>query len=1533
MTAPIKLTLTAAVTGTKSSSVVNITVNPAPTISGNAPAGTVGTPYSATLTASGGSGALKWGIAGGSLPAGLTFNTSTGVISGTPTAAGSATITLQVTDSSDVPLTVTSRQTIQINSGVVTLSIGGNPPAGTVGVAYTTTLQATGGTSPYVWSVISGNLPAGLSLSASGVISGTPTSSGSSVFTIQAQDASGNKASAVFGITINAANSVLSIGNPTLPGGTVGVPYTGTIPISGGVGPYTCAVAGGSLPAGLTLNSNCTVSGTPTTAGTSTVAVSVTDSGNPTQTATGTVTITISPASLTLTLTSLPNATVGTPYNATIGVSGGTSPYSCTITNGTLPAGLTLTGCMVHGTPTTAGVANLTVKATDSSNPTATTSGPVSLTVLPAPLTLTISSLPSGTVGVAYNSTVGVSGGTSPYTCTITGLPAGLTSSGCTVTGTPTSAGTSTLTVHATDSSNPTESTNGTVTLTINPASVTLVLAPPTNATVGTPYTGNVGVTGGTAPYTCTITGLPAGLTANNCSITGTPTAAGTSTLTVHATDSSSPTASTTGTVSLVINPAAVTLTLTAPPAGTINTAYTGSVGVTGGTAPYTCTITGLPAGLTANNCAITGTPTAAGTSTLTVHATDSSSPTASTTGTVSLVINPAAVTLTLTAPPAGTINTAYTGSVGVTGGTAPYTCTITGLPPGLTANNCAISGTPTAAGTSTLTVHATDSSSPTASTTGTVSLVINPAAVTLTLTAPPAGTINTAYTGSVGVTGGTAPYTCTITGLPAGLTANNCSITGTPTAAGTSTLTVHATDSSSPTASTTGTVSLVINPAAVTLTLTAPPAGTINTAYTGSVGVTGGTAPYTCTITGLPAGLTANNCAITGTPTAAGTSTLTVHATDSSSPTASTTGTVALVINPAPLTLTGTLPNAILGQSYSQTLNATGGVGPYTYQLINGTSLPAGLSLATDGTISGTPTAPGAVGFTVQVTDSSAPQQTATHDFVLLVVYPSGPNNNELNGPYAFLFQGYDDVLVGVLAYQTATIGSFTADGNGLINAGESDSNHQTSGATLTSNQFYGSYQIGADNRGMMALTTLNPDGSIAGTKIYAISVKAPATPGTAATQAQMIEFDGSIIIGSRGSGTILQQTTAAFAAGLSGNYAFGVSGDTPCLVSCAVGLSGPVVAVGQFTASAGIVTGTSDANVGATNFANGALSGAYQAADSNGRLTFSATVSSAPGIFPTHYVIYVVDAAHIFLMSDDTHSQFALLAGTGQTQTQASFDNTSLNGPIIGYENAQSDPGLLGATLQNVLNVSTSTIFRVNSTASTNGTCNFTNVDVAGINGLVNQLSGGVSALTGADLLAILGRLQSTGSANCSVTTNGRGTLNYPAPSGLLAPVLNLLGLNTPPAPRIFYLVSPNHGYFLESGYAGLGYFEGQINKATFTLADFNGTFVYGSQPAATLASINTSGYIHADGAGNANGVTDLNIGVGNLNILQLGVANSGTYAINSTPPPLQTFSDANAGRFTYGTNVIYEITPGRFVLLDTNLLTTSPTVTLLY
>jgi hypothetical protein len=1153
--------------------------------------------------------------------------------------------------------------------------------------------------------------------------------------------------------------------------------------------------------------------------------------------------------------------------------------------------------------------------------------------------------LPDGMVGVNYSTKIAASGGTTATTLSIASgaLPAGLSFSPSTglISGTPATAGTFTFGVQLKDSSMVPLTVTASETITIATSQLAITSSLP-GGTVGTPYSSTITASGGNAPYKCSISGaLPQGLSLNGCILSGTPVVAGSFAPVVTVTDASSPAHSASATQTVVISGGPLTLATSPLPGGTVGIVYNATIGVSGGIAPYSCSITAgtLPAGLTLSACVISGTPTAAGTSPLTVKITDSSKPAQTISGSKSITIAPAALALSGMLPN-GTIGVPYSSTLSASGGTAPYTCSITGtLPAGLILHGCVVSGTPTIAGSFTVTVKITDAGIPAQSVSASETIVINHDPLSLTASPLPNGFVLIPYVATIGIDGGTAPYTCAITAgkLPAGLNLNGCIVTGLPITSGSSTFTVKVTDSSKPALTISGLESITIDAATLTITDQLP-GGTAGVPYSSIITATGGTSPYACSITGtLPAGLHLNGCTVSGTPTTPGPSIVTITVTDSSKPKKSGSSLQTIVIAPSSsLSLTANLPPATIGTAYSYTLLPTGGTPTYSFAISEG-SLPPGLTLLSNGVISGTPTTPGATSFTVTVTDSASPSASVSVMVTLLVRYAHTAHDAELTGPYAFLFQGYDDVLAGVLAYKTASVGSFTADGSGGINSGELDANHQSSDpddTTIASQLFLGTYAINADHRGLITITTLNDNGTTDKTTTYAVSLKAPVAPATASTHASVIEFDDDQLVGTKGSGTLLAQTPSQFSNALNGSFAFGLSGDTPCLISCTVGVaSGPVAAVGQFTTngSGTLTSGVSDVNVATVNLANAPLTGSYEPADSNGRIQLEMTNTSiSDGLYPTNFAVYAVNANEVFIMSTDKHSAYDLLAGTAQLQSSTSFTDAAMNGPIVGYENAQMNPGLLGTTLQGVLNLSSATVFRASGDGS--GTCNTTNVDSGGLTSLVGSLTSLGNTNQNNLLGALLGSYGATGKSACAVSSNGRGKLDYPNHPSLVSLLLQVLGLPAgPPSARVFYLTSPGTGYFLETGYAGLGQFEAQ-SGAPFTLATLKGTFVDQGVPASSLAGINQSGYLTADGDGNLTYTEDENIGIGTLNVLDLGVSGSTTYGLldsNANVAP------SAAGRYVLAdtTTVIYEISPGRFVMVDTNPTTTSPSISLLY
>jgi len=461
----------------------------------------------------------------------------------------------------------------------------------------------------------------------------------------------------------------------------------------------------------------------------------------------------------------------------------------------------------------------------------------------------------------------------------------------------------------------------------------------------------------------------------------------------------------------------------------------------------------------------------------------------------------------------AGTAGTAYNCAIAVTNGKAPFTWTATGLPTGLQLNvsadtmSATISGTlevqpvkasgfvtrqSASAGTTTtanVQVTVTDAASRSASVSFSIAITISPLAIT-TASPLPGGTAGTAYSANITATGGVTPYKWTITGLPAGLTSSSgspsASISGTTNHVGTFSVTVSVSDSESTAMTASATLSLTIAQATtLMITTTSLPNGMPNASYSQTLAATGGVTPYSWSVSSgsLPAGLTlnANTGVISGTPSMSGTSSFTVIATDAEIPAQTATQALSITISASGLSVTTTSPltGATLSTAYSVTVTASGGIQPYSWSVATGSTLPAGLTLASgtpSATISGTPTATGTFQFTLNVTDSESPTVTVSATFLLTVTGSSTLNcpatvNLTLCGTYPFGLRGFNS-SGGPTAFGAIIV----ADNSGHVISGGVKSNDSVGGAA-TNTITGGSYVMdtSGDGRGILTIIYAN--------------------------------------------------------------------------------------------------------------------------------------------------------------------------------------------------------------------------------------------------------------------------------------------------------------------------------------------------------------------------------------------------------------------------------------------------------------------------
>ena len=913
-----------------------------PTISGYT--GRVGSPFSKELpAATGGDSPLSY-TSRQTLPAGLSFITSTRTIQGTPTEAESPTVTYTVRDEDGDVDSKTFVLTVAADLKPVLPVISGYNAR--VGSPFSQELPAaTGGDSPLSYTAI--NLPTGLTfITSTRTIQGTPSTQHAPVVTYTVRDEDGDEASTTFVITVAAD---LKPQLPTVSAYTVKVDssVSQVLPAATG-GDQPLSYTATNLPTGLTfITSTRTIQGTPTTVESKTVTYTVRDEDGDEDIKTFLFTVA---ADLTPTLSTISGFTVkvNSPFSQVLPeATGGDLPLSYTATN--LPTGLSFitTTRTISGTPTTVQSPTVSYTVTDDDGDEDTTTFVITVAADLTPTLPTISGY-TARVGSPFSQVLpAATGGDPPLSYTASGLPSGLNfiTTTRTILGTPDTVESPTVTYKVRDEDGDENSKTFTITVEADnqpsqPSIDDMHLKIRSLLRAELPEGSN-----GDPPYTYTISTLPSGLNFDPVTriLSGRPDSAGSNEVTYTVVDEDNDSAAVDFTINVYTLPVLPTISDTSGMKDDLFTLRLPEA--TGGTPPLKYSATGLPAGLQfiTETRTITGTLAQVEIADVTYTVTDADLDQDSETFKITVTDldqsqvgnnnnnngnngnNGGNNGIGTQSPPALTLSDTigFTLQVGdqftqqlpaANGGTSPYRYSVTALPPGLSFNEGAhtISGSPTSPGTTNVTYTVMDANNSQVSDDFTIT--VNPVPLTLPDTTGFSATVGQLFTQQLpAADGGSSPYAYGVTILPAGLTFEHSTrtITGTPAAAVTKVITYSVSDGNRNTARDTFTIT--VNEAQTTqpeetgdgstpsdlqlsVGATKEFAATVGVLFTRQLpAATGGSSPYAYGVSILPAGLTFEHATrtITGTPSSAETRVVTYRVTDGELSSASDTFTI----------------------------------------------------------------------------------------------------------------------------------------------------------------------------------------------------------------------------------------------------------------------------------------------------------------------------------------------------------------------------------------------------------------------------------------------------------------------------------------------------------------------------------------------------------------------------------------------------------------------------------------------------------------
>ncbi len=1183
-------TLTATNSAGTGSAVFTYVVTPptAPFITSAASAnsGVVGAAFGYTITAS----PTATAFAASNLPPGLSFNTSTGVFSGTPTTAGVYTVPVSATNAvgtGNATLTITVASTAAPSAAP---AINGDAEAlGTVGTSLYYDFYATNSPTSYA----SGTLPPGLTLDAYGEIQGTPTTPGTYTVPISATNAGG---------TGNATLTILiaPLPAPVLSGSAVvnaTVNSSISYYISASSSPTSYAASG--LPSGVTLDTSAGyLSGAIAAVGSYPVTISATNASG-TSSATLTINVVPVPAPALPVVTSAAGAAgvVGNVFSYSLQASGSPTSYDV----GGLPAGWAFnrsTG-VITGTPTVAGTYSLTLSATN-----ATGTGSATLTVfvvaaVSSSPVVTSAASPVALLREPFNYFITTNPAAASYSAS--NLPAGLSINPTTgqISGTPTSAGTYTVPISATNSVGTTQAT---LTLLVTSPSFAVFTSPAAVSAVAGQSFSTTLTTSGTNPSANTASSLPAGLSINAATgvISGTPTAVGTTSATISQYTSQG---HVTGKLLFTVTAAAPVVPVISNSAGVdayANVPFSYALQATNSPASFTAS--NLPAGLVLNAStgAISGTPTITGTYSVGVSAMNSRG--VSGIAVVTINVN----TLTSAAPilsadsVAGAIGSSLTYTV-TTNTPNFYNLYASNLPPGLSFNGSSgtISGTPTTAGSYSTTLNVTSTYGVSSSAVVTFKISATPAGVpTLTSPAGAAGFVGTAFGYTVAVNNGATSVNAT--GLPPGLSFNVTTgvISGTPAVSGTFSIALTATNSVGQGSATLTLAIAAVSPVAPTLTTSnALTESYILSNYSGvPISATGNPTRYAAS--GLPPGLSVNAATgyIGGTLTTAGTYPVTISA---SNATGSASAVVTFIVTPVTVVPAFTSLSAEdtdnTGAYFADNLEASGNPTGYA-----ASGLPPGLVLnAASGAVTGTPTVAGVYAVTVSATNAAGTGSAVW----TVVIYDSSVLRPAFSSTSAETAAGTgqtfgDSLPVGVLGGSSNASLSLTFSyGNlppGISGTASSSSYAYLSGTPTTA----GIYPV--------TVTATIPGGLSASEIVTLVITTAPLTITSPAAAAGNVGSTFTYVLSS--ASTVSAYTASNLPPGLKLNASSGVITGTPTVAGNYVM---PVSATG--------IAGTSSATV--TFQIAGPAFGGLPVINSAATADFQDIESRSPYYYPLYY------------------------------------------------------------------------------------------------------------------------------------------------------------------------------------------------------------------------------------------------------------------------------------------------------------------------